>query len=342
MVGRSQGSGCCPTLTSAPFRSGPPSSQTRATVAATSSGSYGRPPGRSAASGSDESSPYSATGRIEHRGARRVGRHRDGVHAGAGQVGGQAAHQAEDRVLDGGVRREVEEPLAGGGRGDGDEPAAGRVRPAQQVRYDGGRGVPDAEHVGPPEGVEVGRRRLPERAPAGDHGRRGDADVEPTEGVDGVPRGGPHRVRVADVGHEGGDGVARERLQVCARGEGVVDTCQAVGLTEAAVDRDDAQPAVGEGAHGRGADPAGGAGHEGDPVVGQRGTPSVRVKPSGTRMSSRRQVVDRGVAESRAARSRCRRAGCRARSRRRPGRWRRAPTGRRDRSGPPSRRGRAP
>ena len=287
MVGRSQGSGCCPTLTSAPFRSGPPTSQTRATVAATSSGSYGRPPGRFAASGSDESSPYSATVASSIAGARRVGRHRDGVHAGAGQVGGQAAHQAEDRVLDGGVRREVEEPLAGGGRGDGDEPAAGRVRPAQQVRYDGGRGVPDAEHVGLPEGVEVGRWRLPERTPAGDHGRGGDADVEPAEGVDGVLCGAQHRVRVADVGHEGGDRVARQCLQVGARGEGVVDAGQAVGITEAAVDRDHPHPPVGEGAHGRGADPAGGAGHEGDPVVGQRGTPSVRVKPSGTRTSSR-------------------------------------------------------
>src|SRR6185436_8855272 len=106
-------------------------------------------------------------------------------------------------------------------------------------------------------------------------------------GLDGVLRGTLHRGRVADVGDVDGDGVARQRLQVCAGGEGVVDTGQAVGVTEAAVERDDAHPALGEGAHGRGADPAGGAGHEGDPVVGQRGTPSVRVKPSGTRTSSR-------------------------------------------------------
>ena len=67
-------------------------------------------------------------------------------------------------------------------------------------------------------------RRLPERLPAGDHGRGRHHHVEPLEGLGRRPQAG----LVAHVADDRADAVVvgRDRLQVRAGGEGVAEVCR--------------------------------------------------------------------------------------------------------------------
>ena len=233
------------------------------------------------------------------------GRDRDRGDPGADQVGGQALHEPDDRVLGGVVAPPGGTvPWCPAAEATATNRQPRRVGPGEHRGHGGGRGVPDPAGVDVPEVVEVRVRGLPQRRPAGDHGGGGDDGVEPAQPLEAC-RPPPRRA-------PGGRGRRRRPGRTCVGGQ--------LGRPRGSdVERDDGVP-VGDQARDRGAaDAARGAGDQGGPHEQRSLRPSRRAgrSPSsawrrsgrrGRRWARPRRPRRPAGSGSRSASGRCRRA----------------------------------
>ena len=205
-------------------------------------------------------------GRCEHRGVGRPGRDHHRREPGADQVGGEPPHDADDGVLAGDVRGELDEPALAGRGGDRDEAALARGRPGEHDRHGDRRGVPRALDVDVEQGLEVLVGRLPLGEPTDDDARSRDDGVEPAEPHE---RGVDRRLECLAVAH-----VALDRhhllgmrlgqpVELLAVGHRVADARRHQPAA-ADVEGGHRPPLAAELCHGRRADAAGGAGDQRD------------------------------------------------------------------------------